>query len=172
MELKDFILKSLERVQTASTAAVHDLEPDELKWQAGPEANSIGFILWHLLRAEDRFVNTLFQQKPQVYEQEKWYQKMGLPDDPNDTGSGYTAEQVAAFPVPKLNTLQQYGEAVRLQTIEYIKNMEPDGLDRVLEHPRFGKITIGELFILLLGELNQHVGQMAYLHGLVRSLKQ
>jgi len=171
MEINDFILKFLERLKMALTNTVSDLEPDELKWQAGPQANPIGFILWHQIRAEDRFINNVFQQKPQVWEQEKWYQKMNLSGDPNDTGSGYTAEQVAAFAVPELEVLLQYSEAVRTQTVEYIKNMTPEGLSRIIDHPRLGQITISELIILLIGEIYQHIGQIAYLRGLVRSLK-
>ena len=172
MEVKDFILKSLESMQRILTMTISDLEADELKWRPGPQANSIGFILWHQLRVEDAFIHSVLQQKPQVYEQEKWHQKMGLPDDPDDTGGGYTAVQVAAFPVPGLDTLRQYGDAVRRQTIDYINNLEPDGLDRALEHARLGKITVGGLIILLFGELYQHIGQIAYLRGLVRSSEQ
>ena len=171
MEINDFILKSLERLKTLLTNAVSDLEPDELKWRAGPQANPIGFILWHQIRTEDRFINTLFQQKPQVWEQEKWYQKMNLSGDPNDTGWGYTAEQVVAFPMPELERLLQYGEAVRTQTVEYIENLKPDDLSRIVEHPRLGQITVSDLIILLLGEIYQHIGQIAYLRGLVKSLK-
>ena len=171
MELKDFILTSLNNMQKVLTAATSDLQYDELRWRASPAANSIGFIWWHQLRVEDRFIHTLFQQKPQLFEQEKWYQKMGLPNLPDYTGRDYTAEQVAAFPVPELNILQQYGEAVRMKTIEYIEKMGQEGLDRVLERPSVGKMPISEFFILLLGELYQHVGQIAYLRGLVRSLR-
>ena len=111
MEINDFILKFLERLKMALTNTVSDLEPDELKWQAGPQANPIGFILWHQIRAEDRFINAMLQQKPQVWEQEKWYQKMNLSGDPNDTGSGYTAEQVAAFAVPELEVFRSVERA-------------------------------------------------------------
>jgi len=172
VELKDFILKSLENMQKALTAATSDLEYDEIKWQAGPRANPIGFILWHQLRVEDRFVHTLFQQKTQLYEQDKWYQKMGLPNEPDNTGRGYNAEQIAAFPVPELKTLQQYGDAVRRHTIEYINSTGPEELNRILDRPGVGKIPISEFFLILLGEVHQHIGQIAYLRGLVRSRKQ
>ena len=80
-------------------------------------------------------------------------------------------EQVAAFPVPELGVLLQYGEAVRARTIEFIKNLEPAGLSRILEHPRLGKVTVGELIIRLLVEVNQHIGQIGYIHGLWKSQK-
>ena len=171
MEINDFILKFLERLKTLLTNAVSDLEPDELKWQPGPQANPIGFILWHQIRAEDLYFHAVFQQKPQVFEQEKRHQKMNISGDPNDTGRGYTAEQVAAFPVPELEALLQYGKAVRTDTIEYIKNMKPDEFSRIIDHPRVGQITVYALIIGLLGEICQHIGQIAYLRGLVRSLK-
>ena len=171
MDLKDFILKSLERTQTTLADAVGDLEPDGLRWRAGPEANPIGFILWHLIRVEDRFIHALIQEKPQVWEEEKWCQRMNLPNNPGDSGFGYTVEQVAAFPVPELGVLLQYGEAVRARTIEFIKNLEPAGLSRILEHPRLGRVTVAALIARLLVEVNQHIGQIGYIHGLWKSQK-
>ena len=171
MELKDFILKSLERTQTTLADAVGDLELDGLKWRPGPEANPIGFILWHLIRVEDRFIHVLIQEKPQVWEEGKWCQRMNLPNNPGDSGFGYTVEQVAAFPVPELSVLLQYGEAVRARTIEFIENLEPAGLSRILELPRLGRVTVGELIIRLLVEVNQHIGQIGYIHGLRKSQK-
>ena len=170
MDTKDFILKALEGAQRALTMNTDDLNPDEMKWRPGPEANPIGFILWHQLRVEDMVINTEIQKKPQVYEQGKWPAKMGLPDDPMDNGGRYTAEQVAAFPVPPLDILMQYGESVRQQTVEYINSLGPNGLDVPLEHPFFGKTTTGNFIVLLLSELYQHTGHIGYIRGLCRSL--
>ena len=128
METKDFILKSLEGIQRGLGMNLKDITAGELKWQPNPQSNSIGFILWHQLRVEDMMIHADIQQKPQVYELEKWAEKMGLPtDNPRDNGGGYTAEQVAAFPVPSLDVLQQYGESVRRATVDYLNSLGPDG---------------------------------------------
>ncbi len=168
MELRDFIQAGLDRVKQGTTRAVDGLTLYELMWRPGPEANSIGLILFHQARSEDTFVQTRIQAKPQVWESEKWYQKLNLPA--SESGSGYTAEQVAAFPVPELKDLLGYAEAVRMRTLEYLKSMTPDKLDKVINMPRFGDVTIGAIFARIVVHLAQHVGEISYLRGLQRGM--
>ena len=63
---------------------------------------------------EDSSVHRL-QDKPQLWESEKWYQKFNKAI--NDGGAQHTAEQVAAFVVPDLKELLAYAEAVRKNTL-------------------------------------------------------
>ena len=169
METNDFILDTLEQVQNAVTTAVKGLSHEELTWQPGDEANSIGFILWHQIRAEDVMLHDWIQQKSQVWTTEKWYERFELPENPHDNGWGYTAEQVAAFPVPALKDLMEYGEATRRLTVKYLKAMTIDKLDQVVQTP-IGELTISQNFGMLLSEIAQHTGQIAYLRGLQRGL--
>lgn len=169
MKTSGFILDTLDRMQNALTAAVDGLSSQEMTWRPGEEANSIGFTLWHQLRCEDVFVQGMIQQKPQVWVSEKWYEKLNLPENPQDVGYGYTAEQVAAFPVPELEDLLEYAEATRGQTVGYVKAMSAESLDKVTHTP-FGELTIGQVFAILLCEITQHIGQIAYLRGLQRGL--
>ena len=170
MDLKDFILDMFDRIQGAMTAAVDGLTHDELRWRPGPEANSIGFILWHQVRCEEVLVQSMIQQKPQVWELEKWHEEFNLPENPMDVGYGYTAEQIAAFPVPELSALLAYANAARSQTVDCVKSMTSDKFNEVLQTPFFGEITIGKLFGQLLCEVTLHIGQIAYLRGLQRGL--
>jgi len=172
VETGDFILDMLNRMQQALTTAVDGLTHEELKWRPGPEANSIGFIFWHQVRCEDVYVQGLIQQKPLVWVSERWYQKLNLPQNPMDVGYGYTAEQVAAFPVPELGDLWGYASAVRARTVEYLKGITPDKFDEIIQERIFGETetTIGQLFSYGLCEITRHIGQIAYLRGLQRGL--
>jgi uncharacterized damage-inducible protein DinB len=169
METGDFILDTLEREQEAVTAAVNGLSHEELTWRPGAEANSIGFILWHQIRCEDHMVQGMIQQKPQVWVSDGWHQRLKLSENPHDDGYGYAAEQVAAFPVPKLKDLLAYAEATRAQTIKYLKATTADKLDQKIQTP-MGEYTIGQIIAILLCEIIQHTGQIAYLRGLQRGL--
>jgi len=169
MEINNFTLDMLNQVQQALTTAVDGLTHEELTFQPQNDANSIGFILWHQVRVEDSMVPGTIQKKPQVWTSGKWYRKLNLPEDPNDNGWGYTAEQVAAFPVPKLKDLLDYAEEVRSQTVECLKGMTPDRFDEVIQTP-FGDLTISQIFSLLLCEITLHIGQIAYLRGLQRGI--
>lgn len=169
METGDFILDTFKQVENAVTAALNGLSHKELTWRPKDEANSIGFLLWHQTRAEDVLVHDWIQQKPQVWTTEKWYERLKLPENPHDDGWGYTAEQVAAFPVPELKDLLEYGEATRKQTIEYLESATSDKLDQAIQTP-IGELTIGQTLAMLLCEIIQHTGQIAYLRGLQRGL--
>jgi len=168
MEVKDFALEALNEAQTALMQAVDGLSQDELMWQPKPGANHIAFILWHNLRVEDLFFQYMFQRVPQVWESEKWHEKLNLPDDPRITGFGYTAEQVDSFPSVQLRDLLACGEAVRARTVDYLRNLDPARFDEIVKSRIFGEVSIGYLISHLLCEMAQHVGQIAYLRGLVK----
>jgi len=170
MQVNDFILETLNQVQAALTTAVDSLTPAEIKWRPNPEANSIGFMLWHLARCEDMFVLATIQRKPQVWVEQKWYEKLRLPENPRDVGYGYTVEQLAAFPVPQLDGLLGYAAAVRARTVEYLKNTTADKFDELIQTRVFGERNVGQIFAHLLCEITEHVGQIAYLRGLQRGL--
>ena len=115
-------------------------------------------------------VSSWLQHKSQLWISEQWCHKLKLPDDPDVDGYGYTAEQVAAFPVPPLSDLLGYGEAVRARTKEYLGSKKGSGLDEVVETPVFGEMSVGQIFSVLLSEIAFHTGQIAYLRGLQRGI--
>ena len=73
------------------------------------------------------------------------------------------------FPVPELEDLLSYAEAVRSQTLEFLQNITPDKPDEVVKTP-FGELAIGQILSLLLSEITLHTGQIAFLRGLQRGL--
>jgi len=171
METRDFILDTLDRVQQELTYAVDGLTHEELVWRPGPEANSIGFILWHQLRCEDAMLSGWIKRVPQLWVSGQWCRKLNLPDDPGDDGYGYTAEQVAAFPVPPLTDLLDYGTAVRAQTVEHLRSSAPAALNETVKiEPISAEMAVGQVFSILLCEIALHVGQIAYLRGLQRGI--
>jgi uncharacterized damage-inducible protein DinB len=170
MNLSDFILDNLDRIQRVLAEAVDSLTYEELTWRPGAEANPIGFILWHQARCEDTYIQSLIRGQPQVWVSEKWYQKLNLPDDPWDNGNDYTAAQVAGFPVPALKDLSAYAEAVRARTVACLEGMTPEDLSREISPPEFWGDNLAKLLSYMLCELTQHTGQIAYLRGLQRGL--
>ncbi len=168
MELRDFILDEFDRVKRATTRALEGLAYPELMWRPGPEANSIGVILFHNIRAEDSLVNTRIQGKAQVWETGKWFDKFGLPQ--TDSGN-YTREQLAKFTCPELPELTAYGDAVRSQTVQYLSSLTPAMFDKTVNlGGRLGELTIGKAFSLVVIHAAQHAGEISYIRGLQRGL--
>ncbi len=170
MEPKSVLRAALERAQALLDAAAGDLTQAEIAWRVGPQANPISFILWHLIRVEDRFVNSIIRDGTQVWETGDWPAKLGLPGDPLATGNGFTAEQIADFPVPPLAALLDYQRAVRQVTLEYVDGLNGVGLARLVKHPRLGEQTVAAYLARVVVEVSQHTGQIDYIRGLKRSL--
>ena len=166
MTLDEFIADALAREQELLLEAVQDLTPDELGWRAGPEANPIGWILWHMIRVEDMWFQFFVQRKTEIWERDGWNETFGLPT--RDNGFGHTQEQVADFPVLDLAALLRYGQAVRQATLEYLQTLGPDDYAVVPREQR-PEMSVGAIFRQIIGEVYQHQGHIAYLKGLRRS---
>lgn len=166
MELNEFIADALEKEQELLAEALDGLTPEELTWRAGPEANPIGWILWHMLRVEDMWFQFFIQRKLEIWERDGWNEKFGLPT--RDNGFGHTQEQVAQFPALDLAELLSYGEAVRAGTLEYLKDLTADDYAVVPREQR-PEMSVGAICRQVIGELYQHQGHIAYVRGLLRA---
>lgn len=167
MEAKGVILWSLNRSKEYLTAALDGLTQKEFGWRPGPESNSIAFIMWHMTRVEDFFVNRVIQKQTEVYEAGGFRERMGTP--PKDTGNSYAAEQILAWPTPPMEMMVAYGAAVRKTTFALLDTIAPAKLDEVL-NPERSKESVGEMLSRVLTEAAHHTGQIAYLRGMQRGL--
>jgi uncharacterized damage-inducible protein DinB len=90
-----------------------DLSLEQLRWQPVPQANSIGFLLWHLLYTWDDYMG-LIVKRDTLYEQEGWPERFGfdtrgLGVEGSGMGTGFTPEEVAIVrpgPEPLLDYLR------------------------------------------------------------------
>jgi hypothetical protein len=180
-----FIQAGLEDVNMELNDKLKGLSPAELKWQPKPDANSIGLIWFHMVRAEDSLMNSWIQEKAQVWETGKWYLKMKR--DVKDEGCRYSAEQVQAFVIPNQKVLHEYSSAVRKNTLEYLENLTseklqakvnlpppppaigPDGKPLPPHKPPFEPI-VWSLLIFNVFHLSLHAGEISYIRGLIRGM--
>jgi len=171
MEAREVIKIGLDNTKWSVDKTLDGLTTEELNWHPRPDANSIGLILFHMARLEDLFVTSLIQGKPQLWEFGRWYQKLNKAV--NDDGSHYTEKQVVTFVVPELKDLQSYSEAVRKQTLEYLKEMTPEKLDKKVDmppiRPPFEPI-VGMFLLWTITHLARHAGEISYVRGLKRGM--
>ena len=168
MEAVELIVKSLEQSQGNVTKALDGLTQQEVAWSPKTDCNSIAFILWHMTRVEDMFVNRMIQGKPELYET-TWQAKLGTPVGDSGGGGRYTLEQLQAWPVPKLDVLQGYRNAVREGTLALLKALTPSKLDEMPASTRFPG-SVGALLSRMITEMAEHSGQIAYLRGQQRGI--
>ena len=167
MEAKELILRSLEQSQGYLTKALDGLTQEEAAWSPGAECNCMAFILWHIARVEDFFVNRVLQRQGELYEAEGWREQLGTPA--KETGYQYTAEQLQAWPVPKLEVLRGYADSLREKTLAFIEQLPSEKLSEV-PRPDRSPDSIGATLCRMSTEIALHVGQIAYLRGVQRGL--
>ncbi len=163
MTLNEFITDALEKENGFLIDALDGLTADEMSWQPAPDANSIGWILWHMVRVEDMWIQFFAQFQTELWEAEEWHEKFGLPT--RDNGFGHTTEQVNNFPGVDLEQFLQYRAAVRASTLAYLDTLSPDDMETVPRERR-PEMSLGAMFRQIIGEMYQHVGHIAYLRGL------
>ena len=163
MTLNEFITDALDKENGFLIEALEGLGPDELGWQPAPDANSIGWILWHMVRVEDMWIQFFAQFQTELWETEGWHEKFGLPT--RDNGFGHTPDQVNNFPSLDLGEFLRYRAAVRQATLAYLDTLTPEDMERVPRERR-PEMSLGAMFRQIIGEMYQHVGHIAYLRGL------
>ncbi len=168
MDFRDIVEQALDECKRSLYTALDGLTPKELTWQPGPESNPIGFLAWHVARDEDSIIQGSCLQKPQIWVRDRWYARFKLPQDAS--GNGYTAEQVRTFPLPDIALVKAYLDAVRSETLPYLKGLKAADLEMSRLTAAGAKRTIAQRLSHLVVEESQHMGQIGYLRGLQRGL--
>jgi hypothetical protein len=168
MTWRDTLLDTYSRVWELLEPALAGMSPAELDVKPRPESNSMGWLAWHIGRVQDMQVAELMGEQ-QVYIAERWYEKFGRPADPQDMGSGMTPEQVAAFRSPEPKVFLEYYRAVEARTLAYLASLGDEDLGRELNEPQFQPLpTVGVRLVSIVADDLEHVGQLAYVRGLLK----
>ena len=168
MELQHYIGIELSGAKTALGRALDGLTQQEISWRPASGCNSIGLILFHMARSEDSFIQGMLQQKPLMWDSEKWYEKLGVPQE--EEGAHYTVDKVNAFKVPELSKIMEYYDAVRAKTKEKLRSMSVEELGEKITLPNFGEMPKAALFSFLISHTSQHIGEISYLRGVQRGM--
>ena len=168
METKEYLRIELDGLDRNIKRTTDGLTQEEVTWRPAYGANSIGLILFHIARTEDSFIQARLKEEPEIWETGKWYEKLNVPKD--EAGAHYTAEQVNAFPVPKLDDLLAYATAVRTATREYLDSLTEASFDRKITMPHFGEMPVAVIFSIIVGHAAQHTGEISYIRGLQRGI--
>jgi len=168
MGWNELIIDIFERMSQMLQRALDGLTDEELDKQPRSDSNSIGWLVWHLTRVQDNFVSGLLNMEP-IWIREKWYDKFNRPSNPQDSGFGHSPEDVTSFRSPSSETLLGYHQTVLKQTKKYLTDLTIDDLNRKLDDPRFPTPpTIGIRMSMVVNDNLQHVGQAAYLRGILQ----
>jgi len=166
MRSNDLLLYAYGQIQATLRRAVEGLTPDELTERVGPEANTIAWLAWHLVRVQDDHVAEVADRE-QVWTADGWARRFDLPFDDAATGYGFGPDDVAAVRVETPQLLIDYAAAVHEQTKEFVSGLSDDDLDRIVDRRWDPPVTLGVRLVSVLSDDLQHIGQAAYLRGLL-----
>jgi hypothetical protein len=167
MTLGELLVDSFNRIREGAHEAVEGLGPDLLAERPGPEANSVAWLVWHLARIQDDHIADVAGRE-QVWTAQDWAGRFDLPFGDRDTGYGHTPDEVASVRVSP-DLLTGYLDAVHEQTVAFVSGLRLDDLDRIVDERWNPPVNLGVRLVSIINDDQQHVGQAAYVRGLVET---
>lgn len=159
--LRDSFTRLIEHVEDLADGLVDDVAYH----QAAPGANTITWLLWHSARVQDAQLSEIAGTE-QVWLRDGWHERFGL-DLPEDShGYGHTPEQVAKVRAPA-DLLSGYYRAVHAMTLAYVASVTAEDLAAIVDRRWTPPVTASARIVSIVDDCAQHLGQAAYVRGLV-----
>lgn len=165
MSVSDLVIDGFDRVHQTVHGAVEGLSQDQLTVGLDAEANTVAWLVWHLSRVQDHHFADL-QDAPQVWTDQGWHDRFGLPFAPGATGYGHDKNDVAAVRVP-VELLLGYHDAVHEKTVNWLKGLRESQLDDIVDESWDPPVTLGVRLVSVLSDNLQHAGQAAFVRGIL-----
>ena len=165
MTSRELLADSFGRVREIVHRVLDGVGTEHLTARLDPEANSIGWLVWHLTRIQDDHIAGVAATS-QVWTASGWADRFGLPFDPSDTGFGHKATQVAAV-TTGAELLRGYHDAVHEATLAFLRPLTDADLDRVVDTRWDPPVTLGVRLVSVTVDDLQHAGQAAYIRGIL-----
>jgi hypothetical protein len=166
MEIAPLLLELYGRIPPLAEAAVDGLGQEALCTAPEPDANPIGWLVWHVARVQDHHVADLLGDE-QVWVSGDWARRCGLEPDPSNNGYGHSPEEVRAVRPEGPDVLLEYLAVVQARTTDMLQGLAPDDLDRVVDRRWDPPVTVGVRLVSIADDNLQHLGQAAYVRGLL-----
>ncbi|MGW1893786.1 mycothiol transferase [Streptomyces sp. NPDC002004] len=154
------------RIREEVHAVVDGLSAEELITRPDPGANSIAWLVWHLTRIQDDHVADAADDE-QVWFTEGWGQRFDLPYPKTATGYGHSSRQVGLMRVASGELLTGYHDAVHERTLRFLRGLRAGDLDHVVDEGWDPPVTLGVRLVSVIGDDLQHVGQAAFVRGML-----
>ncbi len=171
MNTSELLEIQFQTLQRHFSFTLKDLTLDQLLWQPTINANSISFLLWHVLRAWDRYFSMLAGSQ-ELYDVDGWPRKFGF--DVSDKGiegisigTGFSPED-AALVKAESDVLIAYLEALFDQLQHFLRSATNEELGRPFIIPWWpAPSTVAGVLSHVMTHGMEHIGQAQYVLGLM-----
>jgi hypothetical protein len=164
----ELLVDALGRVKETVHASVEGLDRRALAHRVDADANPIGWLVWHLTRVEDDHIAGVAGSE-QVWLAQGWADRFALPVEAHDIGYGHTSDEVASVAVDA-DLLVGYHDAVHDRVVDYLRTLTDDDLSRIVDRRWDPPVTLAVRLVSVVNDCTQHVGQAAFVRGLVDRL--
>jgi uncharacterized damage-inducible protein DinB len=161
----DILIDGFGRIRENVHAAVDGLSEEQLTFRPEGTGNSIAWLVWHLTRVQDDHVAEVAGTK-QAWLDDGWAGRFGLPFEESATGYGFAQRDVGEV-VVGAEQLTGYFDAVHERTVRYLSRLHDADLDRIVDDRWDPPVTLAVRLVSVLDDDAQHVGQAAYVRGLL-----
>jgi hypothetical protein len=168
MDVAALLIELYGRIPPLAQDAVEGADLATLTKSPSPGANTIAWLVWHSARVQDHHVSELIDAE-QVWISDDWARGFGLDPDPSNTGYGHSAADVVAVRPERPEVLFEYLDAVDRRTISLLETVTPGELDRIVDRRWDPPVTLGVRLVSVADDCLQHLGQAAYVRGLLRA---
>jgi len=134
---------------SASERAFTGLSEDQMRLRPREDLNSLAWLMWHIARAEDIFLNTVIAGRTQLFDDESWAGRLAVAR--RDFGIGMTSAEVSELTRQvDVGALREYRDAVGRRTRDVIGGFTPqdwegavstDAVQRAASQGAFGVRT-------------------------------
>jgi hypothetical protein len=168
MTSAELLAEAFNRIQQGVHTTLDGLGPQELAARTDPQANTIAWLVWHLTRVQDDHVAAVADRK-QVWHESGWVERFGLPFNDDATGYGQSTVDVGAVQPSSVDLLVEYFDEVHARTLDYVEELTDRDLETVVDDSFDPPVTLGTRLTSVIADDLQHVGQAAFVRGLVTS---
>ena len=165
MDVGALLIELYGRFVPLARDAIADLDVQQVVSAPQPEANPIGWLVWHAARVQDHHVAALLGIN-QVWESGDWAARFRLDPDPENTGYGHSPADVSSVQPVAVQVLVEYLEAVCIRTEAMLRTLSPRDLDDIVDERWDPPVTRGVRLVSIADDTLQHLGQAAYGRGL------
>lgn len=163
--LQDLLRDAFTRLIEHVDAITDGIDDGVLTYRPTPEANTVAWLLWHSARVQDAQVADVAGVE-QAWTAGGWVDTFGLDLPREDTGYGHSADDVAKVQATAQNLVGYY-RAVHELTLAYVARLDADELERVIDENWDPPVTVGVRLVSVIDDCAQHLGQAAYVRGIV-----
>ena len=161
----EVLVDALNRTAEGAESLLDGLSDDDLAHRPTADANSIAWLVWHIARVQDDHVAGVSGLE-QVYTAQGYAERFGLPFDDRAIGYGQSSAEVAEVRAPA-DLLLEYLQAVHEQSVGWIGGLSDADLDRVVDQRWDPPVTLGVRLVSVADDGAQHLGQAAYVKGML-----